>query len=218
MKESRAMPSMDSIVVNENDVICARGKRSFHHSGNKRLRRLLQSRSSEYDTAQSKLQKGRIVSQIIDQIQKANGRFLRKVDDRDNDAEWAEISPAMAREKVGQGFRDLLGYRSSTKVKLQRKRLRQDIQRDIVLNSTHDFQTSDAAFLPQAKTSSNTPVDDEEAKLERAFLLTNIELLNQIKEQHRTKLPDEDGCNALPSSPLMTALVLQADTASQECC
>eukprot|EP00522_Entomoneis_paludosa_P013679 CAMPEP_0172442152 /NCGR_PEP_ID=MMETSP1065-20121228/2626_1 /TAXON_ID=265537 /ORGANISM="Amphiprora paludosa, Strain CCMP125" /LENGTH=465 /DNA_ID=CAMNT_0013191895 /DNA_START=87 /DNA_END=1484 /DNA_ORIENTATION=- len=105
------------------DVICARGKKALEHAGNKRFRAMVSGNMDTYSKAKTKLEKSLIVSHIIDQVRQASppGGFLRE--DEDAPGVWFEVGDAVAREKIGQGFRDLLHtqYRSSTKAKKRRR-------------------------------------------------------------------------------------------------
>ncbi|KAL7574357.1 hypothetical protein ACA910_008460 [Epithemia clementina (nom. ined.)] len=115
------------------DVICARGKRAFNHPGNRRFRELVERHMDQYSKATTKLEKSVLVSQIVDGVRHATppGGFLRESEDpaaavqqkNDELPVWYEVGDAVAREKVGQGFRDLLHmkYKSSTKAKKRRR-------------------------------------------------------------------------------------------------
>lgn len=83
-----------------NDVLCARGKRAYYHSGNKRFRYLVESKMDAYNNANCKLEKSLIVSSIVEAVRQADppGGFFRE-----EDGQWMEIGDAAAREKVGQG-------------------------------------------------------------------------------------------------------------------
>ncbi|KAL7565392.1 hypothetical protein ACA910_003586 [Epithemia clementina (nom. ined.)] len=104
------------------DVICGRGRRAWDHKGNLRFRLLLESRMEEYKAAKTKLDKSLLVSQIMEEIEEGNplGRFIKQ---EDKAGQWVMVSLATAREKVGQGFRDLLHtkYRSSSTAKKHRR-------------------------------------------------------------------------------------------------
>jgi len=111
------------------DVICARGKRALEHAGNQRFRRLVASNLDAYSKAQTKLEKSLLVSHIVDQVRKTTpaGGFLRPAAEGGNHHNdcggWVEVGDGVAREKIGQAFRDALHtqYRSSTKAKRKRR-------------------------------------------------------------------------------------------------
>lgn len=104
------------------DVICSRGKAAYQHQGNRSFRATLEHHLPSYANARSKQGKTEIVTMIYHGIQEATpeGGFIRKNDK----GEWCRVPSHVAREKVGQGFRDLLHteYRSSTKAKIKRRR------------------------------------------------------------------------------------------------
>eukprot|EP00523_Entomoneis_sp_CCMP467_P009467 CAMPEP_0168734116 /NCGR_PEP_ID=MMETSP0724-20121128/8644_1 /TAXON_ID=265536 /ORGANISM="Amphiprora sp., Strain CCMP467" /LENGTH=743 /DNA_ID=CAMNT_0008781203 /DNA_START=145 /DNA_END=2376 /DNA_ORIENTATION=+ len=105
------------------DVICGRGKRAYDHKGNARFRKLISKEMERYEKSVSKVEKSSIVSDIIFRVRGASppGSFVRE--DTDQPGTWLEVGDAVAREKIGQSFRDLLHtkYSSSTKAK-KRKR------------------------------------------------------------------------------------------------
>lgn len=111
------------------DVICGRGSIAQQHEGNKRLKMVVQSRLAEYNASRCKFQKSKLVSSIVETIQRASrdGGFVKFVDDG-----WVRVNDRHCREKVGQMFRDALHtkYKSSTKAKskLRRQRSGEDDQ------------------------------------------------------------------------------------------
>jgi hypothetical protein len=88
------------------EQICGRGKASFDHVGNRRLRLLVANSMHSYVEAKSRVDKTAIVQTIVEQIREAspNGGFVRK----DDFGEWYEIGTKAAREKVGHAIRDCL--------------------------------------------------------------------------------------------------------------
>lgn len=62
------------------DVICARGKSAYSHTGNKRLRVVIEMNLQKYSNAKTKMEKSLIVSQIVDSIREAshNGGFIKE--------------------------------------------------------------------------------------------------------------------------------------------
>lgn len=124
-------------------VICGREKEHREFAGNRRLRVLVESRLAEYSTAKFRSHKTRIVSQVVDTIRNAGGKFARHNDSgHDGDfvdedcgiaaaqagganGRWYELDASAAREKVGALFRDCLAdqYRSSSKNKAAMRRI-----------------------------------------------------------------------------------------------
>jgi len=82
------------------DVVCARGKQAYNHTGNRRFRVVIEMNLERYSKATTKMEKSLIVSSIVDCIRQASpeGGFLREEGGR-----WYEAGDQAAREKVGQG-------------------------------------------------------------------------------------------------------------------
>lgn len=106
----------------ERDVICGRGRNIWQSAGNIHFRGIIMGRMDEYSTVATKAQKSNILSAIVDEIRKEspNGGFVKR------DAKtglWFEVGDFLAREKVSQGFRDILheNYRSSNRTKRRRR-------------------------------------------------------------------------------------------------
>ena len=95
-------------------IICGRGRIALEHAGNRSLKNLVKSHLQSYSESKCKFQKSRIVSEIVETVHKANGSFVKFVDDG-----WVQVSDRHSREKVGQIFRDCLHtkYKSSTRSK-----------------------------------------------------------------------------------------------------
>ncbi|KAL3904844.1 MAG: hypothetical protein SGILL_009912 [Bacillariaceae sp.] len=100
------------------DVICARGKHAFQHSGNRYFRNVVQMATEKYSHATSKLERTIIVSEIVDTIRSKGNGFVRK----NERGEWLKCDDVLAREKTGQLFRNSLGTRYKSSVKSKRKR------------------------------------------------------------------------------------------------
>lgn len=104
------------------DVICARGKKALQHVGNVNFRRMIESNLEPYSRANTKPLKSALVTSIVNAVRQASpeGGFVKEVD-----GAWYEVGDHIAREKIGQSFRDALHtqYRSSTRAKLIRKKI-----------------------------------------------------------------------------------------------
>jgi hypothetical protein len=178
------------------DVICARGNRALNHSGNKRFRALIQSRLEEYNKATSKLDKSLLVSSIVESVRQASpdGGFVKE-----RDGQWFEVGDHMAREKIGQTFRDILHfkYTSSTKAKkCRRKKLQGEIA-----NEVEQFTQDNAKVVTkfeQVKAFCNVSINDHDT-MESHFDEANMELLKQIK--HRTWYEAVGSILSLPVEP-----------------
>lgn len=93
----------ENYVPGPTDIICARGKLAYNHSGNKWFRSLVAKRVEAYKQSKSKMEKSILVTAIMEIVHTAEprGSFIRK-----HDGSWYEVVEAISREKVGQGFRD----------------------------------------------------------------------------------------------------------------
>jgi len=112
------------------DVICARGSAVYNHPGNKRFRDIIQMNLKRYSEARNKMEKSQIVSVIVASIRTASpeGGFIKL-----ESGWWYEVGDHIAREKVGQSFRDSLHtmYRSSSKAKNHRSKAKKTLLRKV---------------------------------------------------------------------------------------
>lgn len=101
------------------DVICSRGSVPRKHAGNQWFISLVEQNCERYVQASGKMAKSLIVSEILD-IVRSNGGFVKQ----DEDQQWCETGDHLAREKIGQAFRDRLhtNYSSSSKAKLEKRK------------------------------------------------------------------------------------------------
>jgi hypothetical protein len=95
-------------------VICGRGKASYDHPGNRRLRMLASTFVEDYSQAGRELAKSAIVANIVAVIRQGGGRFFKH-----EKGAWFEVGDYYARVKVSALFRDMLHsrYRSSSKAR-----------------------------------------------------------------------------------------------------
>jgi hypothetical protein len=112
-------------VPSEYSIICGNKRNYFNSPGNCRLRVIVQSCIVQYGQADGKLEKGRIVSNVMNMIRDACpvGAFVAFENNR-----WWQVSERTSREKVGSYFRDCLGnkYASSAKNKIARRKTRRE--------------------------------------------------------------------------------------------
>lgn len=117
----------DDFVPSDDDVICGRGKKCYAHIGNDRFRQRVIGMLDEYRKARSKLDKSKVLSDVVEQVRQNSptGGFVKQ----DSDGRWYEVGDFLAREKTSQAFRDALheNYKSSNVAK--KKRRQQDFSR-----------------------------------------------------------------------------------------
>ena len=157
-------PLAPDFVPGPYDVICARGAAAANSPGNLRFRKLIQEILPEYSKATSKLEKGLLVSRVVDGVRDMtpNGGFIKKIGNR-----WYEVGDAACREKIGQCIRDQLHtkYKSSTKAKKPRRKELKEIKKRRQMERQEDKEQ------PQpAKISSKGIAKEDENELS----LTNI--------------------------------------------
>jgi len=73
-----------------------------NHTGNALMRKLVELQQETYNVVH-KARKVSLAREIVKQIQKSGGRFLR----RDDEGSWVEVSNGKARDKVAHTFRNL---------------------------------------------------------------------------------------------------------------
>jgi hypothetical protein len=83
------------------DVLFGTGKALREHAGNVRANHLVAMYTPEYDKA-DKNEKTDIAWHIVKIIQGSSGRFMKS----DENEEWVEVEPGMAREKISHIFRN----------------------------------------------------------------------------------------------------------------
>jgi hypothetical protein len=103
----------------DSSVICGRGKASYEHPGNCRLRMLASTFAADYAQAERKSAKSAIVANIVADIRQEGGSLFKN-----EKGEWFEIADYNARERVSALIRDNLqdDYKSSAKAKTARRR------------------------------------------------------------------------------------------------
>lgn len=111
--------------INLTDVLCGRGKLSFNHVGNRRFRDVISASVSQYNAAESRLEKAKIVNKIVEEIQASGGRFLRQ---DEKAGTWHVLNHAQCREKVGHAVRDAT---SSIEARKKRKLEKEAAQKNV---------------------------------------------------------------------------------------
>lgn len=92
------------------DVICGRGKQALNHPGNKRFRKLIDQHLDDYANAKTKLEKGMVVSKVIDQVEDEGGNFIKR---GKSGVEWIIVDATFAREKTAHTIRDAIRSRQA---------------------------------------------------------------------------------------------------------
>lgn len=106
--ELQEAPSSSSIILQRlpveplsNDVLF--GGKKNNNGGNRRLRALVRSTSTEYDTG-TKQEKRHLIDHVVNEIQITGGRFLKQSES--DSGRWEEISLEDACSKIAQAFRN----------------------------------------------------------------------------------------------------------------
>ena len=90
-----------------NDVLLGRGVPYQDFFGNVQLMESVDLYMLEYQTANERGRKGEICKEIVQQVQKRGGRFIRRTRTEDGEGdEWEEVSQKEALEKLGHLFRN----------------------------------------------------------------------------------------------------------------
>lgn len=90
--------------VNDNDVMCGRGRATLKHDGNKAFRKISSLFLRRFLACSKREQKQQCIAAIIDVIRSSGGHFL-KFDYTAN--QWYDIGDKAAAAKVGHCLRDL---------------------------------------------------------------------------------------------------------------
>jgi hypothetical protein len=89
--------------IRESDVLCGRGARSNHNSGNKRYRLVVSEMKASYRTTEAKTRKTDLSRAIVDHVCQYGGRFLKKDSHTGN---YYILTKAEARKKTSQALRE----------------------------------------------------------------------------------------------------------------
>jgi hypothetical protein len=144
--EQRLTSSLDLDFVEQlspYSVIIGRQKACRDAVGNRRLQVLASTILPKYAQANSRPEKSKIVSSLVEMVKQAGGSFVKLVDGK-----WLGADHHAAREKVGVVLRDLLHdkYRSSTKSKVAARRQRLGQRQDDGKDDDSDLLRPDDGF------------------------------------------------------------------------
>jgi hypothetical protein len=161
------------------DVICARGKQAWNHSGNKLFRSIIDQTAVKYARSTSKLQRSIIVSDVVDAIRSRGNGFVTLCK---KTGQWTESGDHLAREKVGQMTRDALSnkYSSSTQAKkLRHKKDDAKISQNLqaVVHSNEDVSYT---MLKLSESVKEVTFSDEH--IYELFKQANSHILSSIKK------------------------------------
>jgi hypothetical protein len=163
-------------------VIIGRGKECKEVVGNRRLKVLASNFLPKYSDAINKSSKSRIVSTLVSMVRDAcpTGAFVKLA----KNGCWYEVDEAVAREKVGYTFRELLGdqYRSSSKSKVARRHHRRHQISGPLGHADHISCSSDSDFsVPKCDGSQHSnDLDPRKYGNEMGFSLKEEQLLHKF--------------------------------------
>mmetsp|Transcript_16674 Transcript_16674/g.27647 ORF Transcript_16674/g.27647 Transcript_16674/m.27647 type:complete len:198 (-) Transcript_16674:628-1221(-) len=162
----------------EMDVVCGRGRSTYHHNGNRLFRKIVEQFLERYSNATSKLGKSVVVSDIIVNIRKFGGAFVKF---NSSCGTYERVSERIVREKVGQGLRDVLHtqYKSSTGAK-RRKRDATKAQYTEQINRIVSQNVNVNAIISDVAYQVNDAESDEECK--QLFQSANMRILQDLKD------------------------------------
>lgn len=87
------------------DVIVGKGLNCFGHSGNEKLRQIVDSRLLDYAAASRKKEKSDVLTSIVDKFRRSGGAFVQK---DPVTGLWYDANDSLARDKVSRIFRRAL--------------------------------------------------------------------------------------------------------------
>jgi hypothetical protein len=141
------------------DVICGRGVKCFHHSGNVIYRNVLETFEDCYKVAQTKIEKSNIVLEVIREM-RSNIEYPRKFIRWCNQRKaWYEVSERDLRQKVGQTLRDSLIMKNP-----QKRSFKNDEAAFLKSLRCIDFTSLDGTVKPHNVVSNNIHQDEGATK------------------------------------------------------
>ena len=168
------------------DVICARGKYAWNHTGNKHFRFLIKQYQNDFGTAKTRLERMTVVTNVVDAVRSKGMGFVKK---DEKDGHYWQIGDRLSREKVGTLLRDAQGsrYSSSSQAKKRRRKdtttvISQSTQQ-VVLSNAYVAETLTNLTQDLASaSSSSTPLTDDQ--LVNMFTQASCQMLEAIKQDN----------------------------------
>ena len=184
------------------DVICALTKQARSHHGNTRFKNYIDDISSQYHhPTTSKVQKSKLLSQIISYVHEYGGSFVKYC--KDNGGYWYQVNDQMARGKIGQCLRAKTNglYRSCTTTKrLMRKEMNDRLETKVrlllksnavVASEIHKLQDTINQYrhnIYETRGDNDDDDDDDlmfdDRDLELAMTDANIRVLDSLKRDY----------------------------------
>lgn len=108
ISSSVAQMADDHLNLNDNDVLCGRGRVIHKHPGNRRFRRLISANKADYARCEKNSHKYFLALSIVLAIERQGGRFVKWSDERNENSCLILISRKDAIAKTAQALRDQL--------------------------------------------------------------------------------------------------------------
>ena len=108
--------------LQENDILCNRGKEAFNHEGNRKFRISIATHLQDYTKATDRPGRAKIIVVIISQLLQSGARFLKL---QSKNGPWYELGLRDAQGKVAHTLRDACTNRNKSIFTLHQERQRQ---------------------------------------------------------------------------------------------
>lgn len=169
----------DNYVPRKYDVLCSRGKEAWNHYGNVYFRKVVHLNAERYNKAKSRLERTILVSEVVEYIRSRGTGFVKQ---EPNSSNWIEVGDELAREKVGQMMRNILGnFRSSLKSKAAKRK----VKSSKLSEKAHNVMASHVLIRKKiqelTKACNTTVVKMSDADALQLLTRQNLSLLSIIK-------------------------------------
>lgn len=187
------MQSSFVTVLQPNDVIMGRGAPTIQYKGNIMFRELISTRKVEYMKAGRHRIKRDIARQILDEINRRGGRFLRKVDNRaearalgvpPGEHAWVVANEAEVIEKVKQALRDRDVISNDTQSFPADAAMTDSNESDHFITENSSFSFSDPLSVIRMAAAGSNPTSltsQQEQILQTVALLIEQQVLEQAR-------------------------------------